>query len=596
MADVPGKFDISIDGVGFMLFEEGEQPALMHQSIRQQREQSGGANANIGEQTINPEGFWRRSRDGWYHGAGQTYGDREESDPLRFRASQGVDVFSTRHQATLLHSVDQATTFTGVPMLLSANGRVYLSGGSGLVFTSAPLTLPWTTTTVTGTPTSVEGLAVLGDTLFVAGAAQGVYSGSTGGSSVSSYATGSADGIAAAKGRLMVWNGNVVYNIVAAGAFPSPLVTFSSGVVVGIVGAGNHIYIALFGDPSVIYKTTIKPDGTALDVPSVAVELPAGETLVSFDAGSAIFAYLNRVFVLTNRGIRMGVLDADGNIEFGSIIPTDGVTNNGAWAAYDRFVWCGASDPLSTSSTIRLDLLSNSLPNTPVYANDLHTGNIVEALAVHNGRLILADTDDKVYVESDNYVDSGYIDSGLLALDIADKKGPVSIDVEGGFPDDTEITEEISIDRGATFTEVGTVDDTDDAELPITGVAASRQFELRTTLTASADNESTPVLYRHTLKAEPNVNQSDYIIARLRLFESVVDNTTGIHRQKPKTLRAGLRALQQSREVVPLVEGDSSYTVTVRDMDDEYLTRCAPDEGGDWNSVATVRMKVITSA
>lgn len=593
-ADVPGRYDVAINGVGYQLDEDGQQPALVRSSVRQQREQASGANANIGEATINPEGFWRRSRDGWSHGAGQSYGDRDTSDPERFRLSSNVDVFSSPYQVTLLHSFSEALSFTGLGTLLIANDRAYFSDGATLKYASSPLTTPWSTTTVTGTPTAIDGMTTLGGTIYLAGDTQGVYSGSAAGSTVSSYATGTADGIAVAKGRLMVWNGSVLYNITAAGAFPSALITFPSGQVAGVVGAGNHIYIAVSSDPSMIYKTTIKADGTALDVPSAAAELPAGETLVSFPLGSAIFAYLNLVFVHTNRGIRMGVLDSDGNITFGSLIPVGEDVNFGAWAAYDRFVWANAA---SDAGLVKMDLAEFILPNTPAYAHDFDDGTIVESAVVFEGRMIVATNGDKVKVESaTTYVSSGTVHSGLLSLDLSDTKTPVALDLEAAYPDNSSITEAISVDRGATFTTIDTWDSGDTTEQAITGVAASRNFELRTTLTASTDLGDTPVLYRHTLKAEPNVTQGDFLILRLRLYESVVDNTGAEVGRTPATDLAALRALQEARTVVDVQEGSLTHTGVLRDMEWEAHSRCASADDGSWNGVATVRVKIVDAA
>lgn len=610
MADTPGRFDITLDGVGYQLFEDGEQPALVHQSIRTQREQSGGANANIGEATVNPEGFWRRSRDGWHAGAGQSYADRDESNPLRFRASVGVDVFSTRHQLSLLPTVtSRLYTPAGGVFSVQSAGDLYIRDGNGTVKrVDDPTTTPWTPTTLTGTPTGTasepdhRSMASDGATLYIAFGADGIYTAST--TTASSFITGAVSRVWWAKGRLIAALAQFLYNPVAAGALPSALHTLPfGGEWVDVCEGPNHIYL-LATDSSfqrgTIYKTTVKADGTALDVPTVAGELDLGEraTAIACRAGYA--------FITTSKTVRAAKIDENGNLEMGSTVAITGNKNRNAIFGLGRFVYFGGLNSAGGGygGLGKMDLSTFILPNTFAYANDIvvpsiasDTTNNINAItrfvdSSGNDRLVITVRGDGIYLQSTSYVTEGYVDSGLLALDLADPKTPVAIDVEGGALDASEtITEAVSVDRGATFTDVATWNSQTDGEMAVTGVAAARQFELRTTL--EGDGAATPVLYRHTLKAEPNVNQSDYIIARLSLFESIVDNTGSAVGRDPSALRAALRALQQSREVVTLVEGDVSYSVTVRDMDDQYMARTASADDGDWNSVATIRMKVI---
>lgn len=597
-AEVPGRWDVAVNGTGFMLDEQGDQPALEFQSLPQQREQQGGANANIGEATVNPEGFWRRSRDGWHDGAGQTYGDRDESDPLRFRTSQGVDVFGTKHQLSLLHDVDLAfTSVSGDPFLMVAGSRVYVLEAATLKYTTAPLTVPWTTTTVTGLTSGtawVNGMATDGTTIYVARGANGIYTTTTTTSTASSFITGTVVSVHYVKGRLLAFNGANVYNPTAAGALPSALLTLPTGFTwSSATGGPNFIYmLASNGSNTVIYKTAIKADGTALDVPTVAGELPAGQV------GVNVFSYLDRVFVNSTSGVRMAAIDADGNLVFGSEIPVASTTFAAA-TARDRFVWF--SWPDATGNGLgRMDLSVATLPNTPAYAHDVrdtaHAGaaaDINSIVSVSGKRIFASGT--SVFVESDDYVTEGHVDSGLLALDLADAKTPVSMDVEaGGLDADHTVVEALSTDRGASFTTVGTWDDQADGDTPITGVDAARQFEVRTTLTS--DGTDTPVLYRWTLKTEPHIALGDYVILRLRLFEDVIDNTGSRTGRTPNDDIALLQGWQDSREVVDLQVGSLTYTATLRDLQLDAQTRCASADDGSWNTVGVARFKIVAAA
>jgi hypothetical protein len=65
-----------------------------------------------------------------------------------------------------------------------------------------------------------------------------------------------------------------------------------------------------------IYKTTIKADGTALDVPIHAGQLPHGEIV------TAIHGYLGYIAIGSNRGIRLATSDNDGNLTIGPLLET----------------------------------------------------------------------------------------------------------------------------------------------------------------------------------------------------------------------------------------------------------------------------------
>ncbi len=578
-----------------MLHEEGLEPPIVHQTVRTQAEQSG-ASENIGERTVNPNGFWRRSVDGWHAGAGQTYYDRGESNPLRFRASKGVDVFSTRQQISLLNATtDVGYTATTTPLFMIAAGAyVYLREGDAVKYVAAPLTTPWSTTTVTGTSTGgapARGLATDGQAyVYATYGTNGIYRTAVGSGTAASFVTGDVNEVWFVKGRLIATLGTTVYNPVAAGALPAALLTLTTGTWVDVCGGPNHIYMAT--TTGAIYKTTIKPDGTALDVPTVAGEVPlsglSGREIVGI--GSAY----GKLFVYTPTGVRMADIDDNGNLALGSEIPAT-ATSFGTFAARSRFVYYSyaAGDG---SGLGRMDLSQLILPTTPAYARDLVGAGAfgdVEAIVFYQGSLFFCAAT-KIYKQAATYVTTGYVDSGLLALDLADKKTPVAFDVEGGNLDNTEtIVEALSVDRGASFTDIGTWNSQTDSEVAVSGIAASRQFEIRTTL--NGDGSATPILYRHTLKAEPNVDQGAFIKVRLWLHESVIDYTGSATGRTPATDRATLEALQAARTVVEYQEGALTYDVTIRAIDWVSDSRCASADDGSWNGVCELTMKVIAA-
>lgn len=585
-AEVPGRYPIGINGVGYMLEEDGEQPAIVHQSIRTQREQAAGANANIGEATVNPEGYWRRSIDDWSHGAGQRYYDRADSDPARFRSSSGVNVFGSKHAVSLLNDTGLASTLASQDShMVRAGSRVYVRDNNTVKYTSSPFTTPWVLTTVTGTSTGgipQHGLASDGTTVYIAYGANGIYTTSTASSVAASFVTGTVSRVWWANGRLIAAEGAAIYNPVAAGALPSALLTLPTGWTWKQVTAGlNFIYmLATNGQVTLIYKTTIKADGTALDVPTVAGELAAGAI------GAGIFSYLNFVFVASERGVQMASVDGDGNLVFGSTIPAISAAGRVAFTAYDRFVYVGSSGEM-----VAMDLSVFTAPNTPAYASDIafEAASPTSALFVGDDRVVLCA--DKAFVELGTPVEFGIIDSGGIALDIIDPKTPVAFDVEAVTTGTSDVTESLAASIGGVLTEIGVRSTAGgDDEFVIEGFDAARQFEIRTRLNSG---DGAPALFRHTLKAEPNVNQSRYRIYRLLLHEDVVDYTSSRTGRSPSTDVAALEALQEARTVVEVQEGDVTFNGTIRDMDFVATSRCASADDGSHNGVATVRVKEL---
>src|SRR5690606_38216980 len=129
----------------------------------------------------------------------------------------------------------------------------------------------------------------------------------------------------------------------------------------------NHIYLAQQPSSSqagnVIYKTAVKPDGTSLDVPTVAARLPDGEEICG------LFGYLGYVFIAVGMstpidgktfGVRMASPTSDGSLIIGSVIPFgDGSSGFTTMAGYGPFVFVPNANLYSATGpggVVRLDL------------------------------------------------------------------------------------------------------------------------------------------------------------------------------------------------------------------------------------------------
>jgi len=211
---VPDIFPIGINGRPYMLdmrsgkFMSGHEPR-----IRDSVDQS----TAPGEAAINPGGLWRRSKISWHEGAGQKYGDRDDSEPYRFFTSKGLDPW-TRGQlsllnATALNAGTNAPT-SNVGKALAVSGKLFVINGTGVSYATT-VSGDWIALTMPTSTTAVHDIATDGTSLFVAVTAttSGVYAydiASPGSGTRQIYDT--VTGIDYVNGRLMATKENVLYD------------------------------------------------------------------------------------------------------------------------------------------------------------------------------------------------------------------------------------------------------------------------------------------------------------------------------------------------------------------------------------------------
>ena len=68
-SNVPGVFDVAIDGNDYMIDTQYLE-SFRYETIDPIRRQADTSDS-VGESSLNPEGYWRRSPNSWHHGAGQ---------------------------------------------------------------------------------------------------------------------------------------------------------------------------------------------------------------------------------------------------------------------------------------------------------------------------------------------------------------------------------------------------------------------------------------------------------------------------------------------------------------------------------------------
>jgi hypothetical protein len=392
---------------------------------------------------------------------------------------------------------------------------------------------------------------------------------------------------------------NSLYNITIAGAKPSALFTHGNPSFrwVGFASGMVNLYAAGFsGDKSIIYKTTIKTDGTTLDAPSVAGTLPDGEIVRS------ISDYLGTILIGTDQGCRYASEDTNGNLTIGSLIPTGNAVS--CFESQGPYVWFGWTnyDGLSTGLG-RMDLrifteVLETGARVPAYASDLmvDTQGAVFSVATFLNKRIFTVAGSGVWTESDNLVASGTIDTGLIGYGLPDNKLSVSINIRT-LPLDGSYNTYLATDSGQ-FLNVGAAIDTGttNEDFPL-GFAAGERFEVRHVFQRCIhDATEGPVMTRWTLKVSPGaIDGPAEIITAPFLLHQVVSVLGREEYLDVEYERDAIKALRESQQRVVYQEGTSSYDVLVMDYQWVPYSFVQGDEGvgqfGDVNGTMVTQLK-----
>lgn len=579
---VPYQWDVALNGRGYLI--DLASNAYQRESVALLRNQADTADTT-GENSLNPEELWKRAQETWHHGAGQSHLDRDDADPMRFSTSKGVNVWD-RYELRLLNkaTVSRATG-TG---LIVAGTRLYVQDGNSLLFTTDLAAY----TTVTGTPAEVlASIASDGFTVYAAYAGSGVYTTNrTTGAAAAFNALANVDVLGVVKGRVMAAVDNILYNITASGAAPAALYTHGNADFrwVGFAAGPTHIYAAGFsGDKSLVYKTTIKPDGTALDIPTVATELPDGEVVRS------IQGYVGGLMLIgTDLGVRTASIDGDGNLNVGALVRTASPVL--CLEPQDRFVWYGLTNFDSASTGLgRLDLSVFTNPLVPAYASDLMaTGQgSVASVATFNQRRVFAVTGLGVWAERDELVETGYLRTGNIGYGIADPKVAIYLDLRHE-PLVGSIDGALGYDDSATYTALGSSAETGSTS-PEQALSArqisANVFEVQVTLNRQSVSAG-PVLHRVTLRSYPTPSRTDVFTVPVLLHDRVDCNDSDVTVDPLEELDF-LIELRKGQRLVTYQEGEQSYTVFVTDT--RWIPAHKTQDKKFWCGTCVLRLKQI---
>ena len=588
---VPDIFPVAIAGRPYMLdLKSGRFGRAFEQRLRDSADDS-----NIpGEGAINPQGLWRRGQVSWHKGSAQKYGDTAEGVDTRFSSSKNVNPW-TKGQLSLLKTTSEILDSASTNLFMVVAGdRLYVADNQTLKYTTDLSTF----STVTGTPTAaINGLTTDGYTVYVSFESNGIYTTNTSATSASSYNTGHNWGtLGYVKGRLMAagsgsTDGHKLWNITASGNNPTILYTHPNTAFryVGFAAGQNHIYAAGYaGKTSLIYRTTIKADGTSLDIPTQAGELPVGEVV------STIYGYLGYIVIGTNFGIRLATSDTNGDLIIGPVLET---TTNVKCAVGDgRFVWYGWTNFDATSTGLgRIDLSQFNTVNEPAYASDLMADvqGAVNAVVNWGDYRLFSISGQGIYREhATDLASTGYVETGSWRWGIPDPKFATFVDFRT-LPLTGSLTFALSLDNGgyeslATFDTQGTTEKTLDGSDTSFGEAAFKITFAR----SSTDSTVGPTLTRWQVRAFPAPKRSELFSVPILLHEKLNRSNREYYYDVVNEL-AFLRGLISDTRITTYQEGEETFRVIVENV--EWIPVDSHVKNWIFDGTAVITLRSLTA-
>ena len=429
-------YDVAIGGQPFLLAASDKYP--YQRQTATYRKQQFDNTKEVGEQSF--EGWWLRSQSSFHLGAGINYLDPylSENVQYRFNDSAGVDVW-TPGQVTMLPDTENVFTLSDNVNMFGATDSL----DQDCVFVSSNTTLTriaadGTDATVAygGSGTNITSLTQDGLNYYVANDT-GIYRGSltgTGATGSIYYQTGDRTVMGFVKQRLVAAIGPSVYEITTSTGATGPLVADkrythpdTNWRWTSIVEGPQAVYASGYrGTNSSIFKFSLSTAGVmpTLTQAVTAADFPDDEHV------TALGVYLGTYMLIgTNRGIRVGIIDANGDISYGPLTYEKSTSSHTlSFAFKDRFAYATITNGIDgKSGLIRIDLSQETEPGRYAYAKDLSSGTTGNCRAVafigDTGRVAFAVADSGVYFQhATNKVASGFLDTGYIRYATIEKK------------------------------------------------------------------------------------------------------------------------------------------------------------------------------
>jgi hypothetical protein len=559
-----------------------------------------------GEQTLSS--WWTRVQDSWHRGAGITFyepGSVKETE-YRYRLSAGLDVW-TQGRLRLLKKMEATLAGSGGA---TAGCAAAVVGGVNTVFGMVDGVLHrWTDDTdVSYTSSYLFGNPVVAGSTVLSAYTTGMVAGSTAGSTLAQlwYSTAGPLTPYWIKSRIIAFQANRVYELTLDGGNLSavdPLWTHPDPAWQWTGAAEAPGAIILCGKSNgvgEVYAAVLEDQGSGLSpilgTPSSVCTLPLGEEC------TALLSYLGGYVALgTSRGLRVGVMDATGKVQYGPLLfeAADGVS---CLAARGTHVYAGVTRAIDgLSGLARVDLSEEITDLRYPWAWDVTLDDVSAPVGVcpvgNTDRMAVAAVGSGVWVQSATvYVPAGYLYTGTIRYATNELKAFLRARIRA----DISGTESISL---STVDEPGTEQlvtaltgasntgaDIDlQAALPLP--MASTEFLLR--VAPSTGGLSTPTLRGLSIKALPVPYVLPEVVYPLSCYDRETDRRGvpyGFEGSAWARIGA-LEALLATAPIVDVVDTASGETYTAR-LETVNFRRVTPSEGGheNWGGMLLVKV------
>ena len=662
-----GVYDVSIAGHAYPIDTDLDfyrRQAFKHTSIPAQRDSLNFDNSS-GENVVNTAGLWRRSGQNWNMGSGQKFFDTKGASSDRFYTSKGVNPW-VREQLTLLNDTVNGGNTSG-SLGFTASGNVQVMSAGTYTFYLTDTTFSFRNGT--GAVTAITGITAATGTIkyvsmthngsywFLATQTDGIYYGVIGANATGKWviAGGVHDGFGLVRwvnDRLWAASGAAASGYCGpyllafqpthtAGTAPAAddLVTTdisgTAGATAKTAGLGgltsswvwsdicqgvSQVYgsgynlISTQKSGGGVYRTTIDtsatPTPSGYTYPAKALPMAAGEY------PTALFGYLNYIFVGTNLGVRMcqtlNVYDPNanstGDLKSGPVVPginTPVKLPVTAFTAYRQYVWFSWANYDDSSTGIgRLDLTTFIDDLAPAYASDLMVtgqGTVDLDWDYTQNAPLIAVSGHGVYQQSANLVAQGSITSGWFSYDIPETKTALFARLTAPNLNGT-VNFSLAVDYGnptyiGTFQQSASTSATSSpynpsspAPIPAGGAGlGGKQFSV--TMAMEPKDNLSPLVNRWQIDAIPQVSSETLIETIISPYPwAVVEGAEAWF--DPYMEYAFLDNLRRTQQIVWYVEGRLSAQVLI-----DSVEWCPIKERADYikgfNAVLVITMKTI---
>jgi hypothetical protein len=608
-------FDIAIAGLPFVFAITDSTPYRRQTAeFRTQRFDNG---RDPGEQSLSGSGYWIRSQSSFHLGQGINYAEPLEGDveqiKFRYKSSTGIDPWTAGElkllkKATLQEgSASRAGVFSTT--INGADFLIKVTGASTEAIRVLKIAADGTETTVLSntdiTETILYGAMGGNDLVLVTPTKIWRYSFDAASPVLKQdYAINTANAVTAHIGYVKqrfilaytdVNRNTFVYEIARNTGSSINLSTLTpvNGSTtlpigfrfMGVTESSNAIYVGGFsGDEGAVFKITV--DGTgALSTMVTTVILPRSEIL------TAIYGYLGAyVMIGTNRGVRVGVVDSDGNITYGPLV-FEQSGNVYAFAAANNYVWAGVNAGVGgQSGLIRINLGAPLSNGGYAYATDLvsdgTTGAVWSLAIFNNGRKAFTVENSGLWLEHPtDLVDSGTIETGLIRFDTLENKAWKRLrlrhpEILQGDIQIARVKETVS--NALTTIAEGNIEQYDyDLALVFADVSPDAAFRFNL-YRNSTDATTGAVMYGYSAKALPTPTRARVIQIPILLFDKETDklgNMLGYDGYARQRL-SGLETIEGQGETVIIQDFTAGGEPTEAVIEQVTFTRTSPPKSG----------------